>query len=88
MGARRASISTSFTVRPDGSGLTRVTEFGPGEERASQPTWTSDGRIIFTHSTGAADEKGNIAFINPDSYVKTLIWLLARLARGSLPRTR
>ena len=58
--------SNLFTVRPDGNGLTRVTDFGPGEERASQPTWTSDGRIIFTHITGAADEKRDIAFINPD----------------------
>lgn len=58
--------SNLFTVRPDGSALTQVTDFGPGEERASQPTWTRDGRIIFTYITGADDEKLNIAFVNRD----------------------
>jgi Tol biopolymer transport system component len=55
-----------FTVRPDGSGLTQVTSFGSGEARASQPTWTSDGRIIFTLVTGANDELREVAVVNSD----------------------
>jgi Tol biopolymer transport system component len=58
--------SNLFTIRPDGTELTQITDFGPGEARASQPTWTSDGRIIFTYITGADDEQRNIALINAD----------------------
>lgn len=58
--------SNLFTVRPDGTELTQITDFGPGEARATQPTWTSDGRIIFNYTTGAGDEQRNVAFINAD----------------------
>jgi Tol biopolymer transport system component len=58
--------SELFTIRPDGSKLTQITDYGPGGERASQPTWTLDGRIIFDHITGADDELGTVAFINAD----------------------
>ena len=38
-----------YTVRPDGTGLTQVTHFDKNDTRATQPTWTPDGkRIIFT----------------------------------------
>lgn len=55
-----------YTVRPDGSELTQITQFGPGEARAAQPTWTSDGRIIFTLVTGDDDEVREIAIIEAD----------------------
>jgi hypothetical protein len=58
--------SNLFTVRPDGSKLTQITDYGSGKERASQPTWTADGRIIFDHITGENDERGTVAFINSD----------------------
>jgi dipeptidyl aminopeptidase/acylaminoacyl peptidase len=58
--------SELFTVRSDGSELTQITDYGPGGERASQPTWTPDGRIIFDHITGDNDELGTVAFINAD----------------------
>lgn len=58
--------SNLFTVRPDGTELTQITDLGPGEARATQPTWTSDGRIIFTYITGADDEQRDIGFINAD----------------------
>jgi WD40-like Beta Propeller Repeat len=58
--------SNLFTVGSDGSKLTQITDYGPGKERASQPTWTTDGRIIFDHITGANDERGTVAFINSD----------------------
>ena len=38
-----------YTIRPDGTGLTQVTQFGENDTRAAQPTWTPDGeRIVFT----------------------------------------
>ena len=41
--------SNLYTIKPDGSGLTALTSFGRGEQRATQPTWTADGsQIIFT----------------------------------------
>ena len=58
--------SNLFTVRSDGSKLSQITDYGPGKERATQPTWTADGRIIFDHITGAKDERGTVAFINSD----------------------
>ena len=58
--------SDLFTVRSDGSKLSQITDYGPGKERATQPTWTADGRIIFDHITGANDESGTVAFINAD----------------------
>jgi Tol biopolymer transport system component len=55
-----------YTVRSDGTELTAITSFGPGEERASQPTWTSDGRILFTYVTGDNDATREIALLNAD----------------------
>ncbi len=58
--------SNLFTIKSDGSGLTQVTNFAAGGDRASQPTWTSDGQIIFDLITGSEDSRGSIAFINAD----------------------
>lgn len=46
------------TITPDGTGLAALTDFGPGETRAVQPTWLPDGSgVIFTavEPFGAAD---------------------------------
>ena len=58
--------SNLYTIRPDGSERTQITDFGPGEDRATQPSWTSDGRIIFTYVSGPSDESQRIAFIEAD----------------------
>lgn len=58
--------SNLFAIRPDGTGLTQLTNFGAGEDRATQPSWTHDGRIIFTYVSGDHDQRQQIAFINPD----------------------
>jgi Tol biopolymer transport system component len=62
-----APASNLYTIRPDGSGLTQLTDYGPGERRAGQPTWTPDGeRILFTLGGSGSppvaafiDEKGD-----------------------------
>jgi Tol biopolymer transport system component len=39
-----------YTVRPDGTDLTQVTQFGENDTRATESTWTPDGQhIIFTN---------------------------------------
>ena len=62
-----------YTIRPDGTGLTQVTHFGDKDARATQASWTPDGKhIIFCHIT--YDPNGqfggwglrHIAFIAPD----------------------
>lgn len=58
--------SNLYTIRPDGSGRTAVTTFAPGAERATQPTWTSDGRVLFTHVAGPDDTTRSVALINAD----------------------
>ena len=50
--------SNLYTITPDGAGLAALTDFGPGETRAVQPTWLPDGSgVIFTavEPVGAAD---------------------------------
>jgi Tol biopolymer transport system component len=58
--------SNLFTIRPDGSQRVQITDFGSGDDRATQPSWTSDGRIIFTHVTGDRDETQRPAFMRAD----------------------
>jgi Tol biopolymer transport system component len=38
--------SNLYTIRPDGTGLTALTDFPRGGDRATQPTWTRDGTGI------------------------------------------
>ncbi|GAA2154007.1 hypothetical protein GCM10009826_13730 [Humibacillus xanthopallidus] len=45
-----------FTIKPDGSGLTRLTRFADTGGSAGQPSWTPDGRVLFTvQSTPTAE---------------------------------
>jgi Tol biopolymer transport system component len=55
-----------YTIRSDGSERAALTSFGASEARASQPTWTSGGRILFTYVTGDDDEVREIAVLNAD----------------------
>jgi Tol biopolymer transport system component len=44
--------SELYTVRPDGTGLRRLTAFGSNGPRATQPRWTPDGTaILYTRTT-------------------------------------
>jgi Tol biopolymer transport system component len=69
--------SNLYTIRPDGTGLTQVTHFGDNDTRATQPTWTPDGKqIIFTHILrNAAEAYGDrhTAFIDADGSNLTVL---------------
>jgi len=80
--------SNLFTVRPDGTKLTQITHYGPGKERASQPTWTADGRIIFDHITGANDELGTVAFIKSDGSGLEIVVGNGLVGDGNRPHPR
>lgn len=44
--------SELYTVRPDGTGLRRLTAFGSNGPRATQPRWTPDGTAnLYTRTT-------------------------------------
>lgn len=69
--------SNLYTIRPDGTGLTQVTRFGENDTRATQPTWTPDGRqILFTCILRNATEPygdRHAAFIDPDGANLTVL---------------
>ncbi len=52
-----------FTVRPDGSDLTTIPDTAPTGGFVGQPSWTPDGRVIFTYT---GDGGRWPAFINAD----------------------
>lgn len=62
--------SNLYTIRPDGSDLTKLTTFGDADRRATQPSWTSDGlRIIFTmveNAPGDFDFPRRVALVDRD----------------------
>jgi Tol biopolymer transport system component len=68
--------SDLYTIRPDGTGLVRLTEnpTGPTLIRngtasgplSSQPSWTPDGRILFVQVDGEAWPGWQMATIEPD----------------------
>jgi len=69
-----------YTVGPDGTGLTQLTHFGEKDTRATQPTWTPDGKqIIFCHITYDPTGKfggwgvRHIAFVNADGTGLTVL---------------
>jgi WD40-like Beta Propeller Repeat len=46
-------VSNLFTARPDGRDLRQLTGATTSADRATQPRWTPDGRIIYTRVTAA-----------------------------------
>lgn len=80
--------SNLFTIRPDGSDLAQITNFGPGGERASQPTWTPDGRIMFTYITGPDDGSRDLAFVNADGTGLDALSIAAAVGPGNRPHPR
>ena len=77
-----------YTVRSDGSELTQITWFGPGEARASQPSWTADGRILFTYVTGDNDEVREIALLEADGSGLTIAVPADEIGQFNRPHPR
>jgi Tol biopolymer transport system component len=77
-----------YTIRSDGSERAAVTSFGAGEERASQPTWTSDGRIVFTYVTGDDDEVREIALVNADGSRLEVVVSADKIGQHNRPHPR
>jgi Tol biopolymer transport system component len=77
-----------FVIRPDGTERRPVTDFGPGEERATQPTWTSDGHILFTYVTGDGDLDRAIAQIDPDGSDLEVLVEPELVGQGNRPHPR
>jgi Tol biopolymer transport system component len=67
-----------FTIRVDGSDLKPVTGGGKVAGQAGQPSWTPDGRIIFTRSGGG--EPG-AAFIQADGSALEMLGIAATHSR-------
>ena len=49
--------SDLYTIRPDGTGETRITDNGVGGPIVRGPTWTPDGRILFGKLVDASAEE-------------------------------
>jgi len=59
--------SNLYTMRPDGTDVAQLTNFGAGQTRAVQPSWTPDGdRIIFTAVEGTGFGDPTMATIERD----------------------
>jgi Tol biopolymer transport system component len=72
--------SNLYTIRPDGTDLTQLTHFGDKDARATQASWSPDGKqIVFCHITyDPTGEFGgwglrHIAFIDPDGSNLTVL---------------
>lgn len=46
--APSSEVTDVFTIRPDGSGLTRITRFADKGGSGLEPSFTPDGRLLFT----------------------------------------
>lgn len=77
-----------YTIRSDGSERTSLTSFGSGAERAAQPSWTSDGRIIFTYVTGDDDQVREIALLNADGSGLEVVVSADKIGQGNRPHPR
>jgi TolB protein len=61
-----AGQSELCTIRPDGTGLRRLTAYGPNGPRATQPRWTPDGKAILYTRTTQTGSPRHIYAINAD----------------------
>jgi Tol biopolymer transport system component len=56
-----------YTIRPDGSDIHRLTDYGEFDTRATQPRWSPDGSgIVYTQVTGAGFGTRTAAFLPLD----------------------
>jgi Tol biopolymer transport system component len=80
--------SNLYTIRPDGSKMTALTDFTVGQSRAVQPSWTPDGKgIMFTKVDGEGFGSPTMAVIDADGTgprsATGAVWLV-----GTHPRLR
>lgn len=61
--AAGASATDLFTVRPDGTGLTRLTNLADDGGYAAEPAWSVDGSTIY-FSAGVSGEQGVLAKVS------------------------
>jgi Tol biopolymer transport system component len=61
-----AGQSELHTIRPDGTGLRRLTNYGPNGPRATQSRWTPDGMAILYTRTTQTGQPRYIYAINAD----------------------
>jgi TolB protein len=61
-----AGQSELHTIRPDGTGLRRLTNYGPNGPRATQSRWTPDGKAILYTRTTQTGQPRYIYAINAD----------------------
>ena len=56
-----------FSIKPDGSDIQRLTDYGANDTRATQPRWAPDGSgIVYTQVTGAGFGTRTAAFLPID----------------------
>ena len=55
-----------YTIRPNGTGLRRLTAYGPNGPRATQPRWTPDGKAILYTRTTQTGQPRHIYAIDAD----------------------
>ena len=56
-----------FTIKPDGSDIQRLTDYGENDTRATQPRWAPDGSgIVYTQVQGAGFGTRTAAFLPID----------------------
>jgi Tol biopolymer transport system component len=77
-----------YTIRADGSGRAALTSFGAGEQRATQPTWTLDGRVLFVYVTGDEDEVREIAVIKADGSGLEVVVAAGAIGQYNRPHPR
>jgi len=58
--------SNLYLIRPDGTDMTQLTDFGEGDDRATHPRWSPDGRAILYVRVGSAGHPREIWAMSAD----------------------
>ncbi len=75
------AASNLYSIAADGSKLTQLTHYAPGDLRAGEPSWTPDGkRLIFTILDDLTGDR-HIAFLDADGTIHQIVEHLGLEAR-------
>ena len=58
--------SNLYLIRPDGTDMTQLTDFGEGDDRATHPRWSPDGRAILYARVGSVGHPREIWAMSAD----------------------